>query len=107
MAVRTVPLLALLLLGCAGPRRPEPVEVRDSPWYPLRVGMRWVYRGPGKPLTRRVVRRERVGEYPCALIETRRGNQLVLREHVFTQPDGVYLAAVDGQRVTPPLRFLK
>jgi hypothetical protein len=107
MPLRTVPLLALLLLGCAGARRPEPVEVRDSPWYPLRVGMHWVYRGAGLPLARRVVRHERVGEFDCALIESRRGNKPFLLEHVCTRPDGVYLVAVDGNRITPPLRFLK
>ncbi len=107
MRLAMVPSLALALLGCAGQRTPEPAAVPDSPWYPLRVGMRWTYRGPGLPLTRSVVRHERVGEDSCALVETRRGNSVVLRERVAVRPDGVYLVTADEQRITPPLRFLK
>jgi hypothetical protein len=101
-------LLVLLLVGCAGSPQPPPAAlVRDSPWYPLKVGSRWVYRGARQPLTRLVVRHERMAGFDCALIETRLGKSVLQREHVATTADGVYLIAANGQKVAPPLCFLK
>ena len=100
MLPRTVPLLALLLFGCARPR-PEPIVLRDSPWYPLPVGARWDYKGGALTMTRRVLAHDRVAGTPCAFIESRLGREVILREHVAAKEDGVYLMAVDGRRVVP------
>jgi hypothetical protein len=105
----TAGLLALgLLAGCGKGRGPAPVQVADSPYHPMRVGWEWAYEGKakGQTMTRRVLRHEKVGELPCALVETKR-DQDTQREHLYATPDGLFIAAINGRKITPPLRLLK
>jgi hypothetical protein len=115
MRLPPLPLLALLLLG-AGCSREETVAVRDSPYYPLKVGCRWVYKGTGPVqkgakdpprLVRKVIAHEKVGGYPCAVIANLRGNDTPRKEHVYATAEGVYLVAIEGRRLSSPLRILK
>jgi hypothetical protein len=106
MRLRTISLFALMLLA-AGCGRNEPVVVRDAPWYPLQVGCRWEYRGKGPKLIRQVVRHEKVGDYPCALIANLRGDAPARKEHVYANAGGVFLVAIEGRRLSSPLRILK
>ncbi len=114
MRLRTLSLIALVLgAGCS---RDEVMVVRDSPYYPLKVGCRWVYKDTGparkgvaKPpdLVRTVVNHEKIGDYPCALIINERGKEAPHTEHVSATAEGVYLVAIEGRRLSSPLRILK
>ncbi len=97
-----------LLAGCSKERSPGPVQVPDSPYHPLQVGCQWTYQGQakGQTMVRRVLQHEKVGELPCALIETKRDKDILL-EHLHPTPEGLFVAAIDGRKVTPPLRLLK
>ncbi|MCI0460375.1 MAG: hypothetical protein L0Z62_25765 [Gemmataceae bacterium] len=102
-------LLALgLFAGCSKERSPAPVRVADSPYHPFQVGWEWTYEGKakGQTMTRRVLRHEKVGELPCAVVETKRDRDILL-EHLHATPDGLFVAAINGRKVTPPLRLLK
>jgi hypothetical protein len=112
--MRTLTFTVLVLLaGCAEEER---VRVGNSPWYPLPVHARWIYKdvsptrkdGAARPdLIRVVVKHEKIGAYPCALIANLRGTETPGKEHIYVTADGVFLAAVEGRRLSPPLRMLK
>jgi hypothetical protein len=105
---RHLPLVALaLLVGCstAGPAREA---FRETPYYPLKVGTRWVYRvDDNKHLTLYVARHEKVGDEVCALVETVRDGEVIGKEHIRSTASGVYSLGRDGKRLVPPLPLLK
>ena len=103
-------LLPLALAFCLSPAGVLPGQekdkVRESPYFPLKVGNRWVYRLGARTATVRVTKREPVGKVPCARLEMTVGEE-VHTEHLAVRPDGVYRYRADGQDIEPPLCFLK
>jgi hypothetical protein len=102
---RFLVLVLAALPGCGGAAAPP--RVQDSPYYPLEVGLTWRYRGGDEPRTIRVVRHEVLDGTPCALVETRRGRDVVATEHVFARADGVFGLTNNGKRLSRPLPILK
>jgi hypothetical protein len=105
------PLILVLVAALSGCGREEPpperIHVPDSPYYPLKVGNAWHYKGKDGQMTQRVVRHEKVGARACALIETSRDKQVIMREHVHVTDDGLYRLSVEGRKLSRPLRILK
>jgi hypothetical protein len=101
-----VALLALVA-GCQPATRPEPTRVAASPYYPLQVGTTWVYRGPDHERVMRVARDEMVNGVPCALVESLRDGTVIEANDVCAKPDGVYILAANGDKLSAPLRILK
>jgi hypothetical protein len=102
-------LLLAVLAGCGPPPTDPapPLRVPSSPYYPLKVGTRWLYQGKDHQLEVRVTRHEKVGPTACALLESFRDGALVAREHIFATNDGVYRQSADGKVFTPPVPLLK
>src|SRR5205807_2449102 len=98
---------AVLLAGCAAKEPPKLLAVGDSPWYPLRVGCTWIYKGPGHEMKRQVMKHEAVGQQTCAVIETFLDGKPRFKEHVYATDDGVYLKSVEGGLLSVALPLLK
>jgi hypothetical protein len=101
-----LPVLLCLVSVVAGQ---EPTK--ESPYYPLKVGNKWTYRftsGSSGKVDVRVTKLEKVGDVMCALLEAKAGSDgTPTTEHVAVRDDGVYRYTSEGQRIEPPLRFLK
>jgi len=102
----TLALTLALLLGGPGVL-PAQEKLKESEYYPLKVGTTWHYRAGGGKLTVRVARNEKVGDVLCALVEAVVEGEVKCSEHIAVHGDGLYRHALNGQRVEPPLRFLK
>lgn len=111
MTRRLLALWAAALAGCTPtvptPEPARPPHVASSPYYPLKVGTRWLYKSADHALEVRVVKHERVGQTACALLETTRDGVKVASEHLFAKNDGVYRLSADGKVFTRPIPLLK
>jgi hypothetical protein len=99
-------LCLLAALGCS-PSPTPPVEVRDSEYYPLKLGAVWTYRGPDHTRTIRVAKHEVIDGTPCALVETLRDGEVVTAEHVYATAEGVFGLTSKGEKLPAPLPVLK
>lgn len=100
--------LAIVLatgLGC-GRESPSVLKLGESPYYPLRLGTRWVYKGPDHQLLRRVVKHEVVLQTPCALVQTERDGQVTDSEHIFATDTGIFRLSDKGQELSEPMPVL-
>jgi hypothetical protein len=100
-----VAILALLFLSWGTALR-SGEQVKDSPYAPLKVGTKWVYRFGEEKITVAVVKHEKIGNVLCALLESTSDGKVVLREHVAVAADGVYSHALNGTKTEPPLLVL-
>jgi hypothetical protein len=111
--------LILVLLGCplliiATVELAAQDKLKETPYYPLRVGTTWHYRAGDSKFTIRVARHEKVGDTLCALLETTRSGKVVGSEHLAVTSDGVYRHTLTltskktvPQTLKPPLLVLK
>lgn len=101
---------ALVFLGLVA-RLPAEDKVKESPYYPLKVGTKWHYQitagGQQKSATVTVVKHEKVGKVMCALLETSRDGKVVAKENIAPGDDGIYRYSAGGEEIKPPLCFLK
>jgi len=81
--------------------------LKDAPYYPVKLGTTWEYRGGARPLIMTVARYEAVGSHTCAALEWSMDSKLVALEHVFVAADGVYRCAYSKSEIVPPFCFLK
>jgi hypothetical protein len=100
-------VVAGLLVGLLGCSDSASLEVPESEYYPLRVGLTWTYRGNGGGCVIRVARHEAHGGHACAVVETRIDNRVVTTERVFSEKDGVYVLSRNGMDLSPPMPLLK
>jgi hypothetical protein len=102
-------VIALALVFGQAPWLGAADDLPESPYYPLKVGNKWEYqiKGQGVTITARVAKHEKVGDVPCALVETVVDDKVVATEHIGADKDGVYRHAVANMRADPPVRFLK
>lgn len=75
--------------------------------YPLEVGTKWTYQAGPYELEEEVMQIDVVDGEHCARVETRINGKAVAFEHLAHRPDGIYRVSVAGDRVVPPLCFLK
>lgn len=110
-----LPLFPLALLLTAFPAWGQE-KWKDSPYYPLAVGTRYTYRSGDRTVINEVVKHEKIGDVLCALVESRLEGptlgaevkgKVVASEHVAVADDGLYRHAFGGQKIEPPLCFLK
>lgn len=80
-----VPLLALQVGELAAQDK-----IKETPYYPLKVGTTWHYRAGDSKFVVHVVRHEKVGGTRCALLETIRDGEVVGSEHLAVADNGVY-----------------
>jgi hypothetical protein len=83
-------LLACFLLSLAAAELTAQEKLKQTPYYPLKVGTTWHYRAGESKFTIRVARHEKVGDTLCALLETIRDGKVVGSEHLAVSGDGVY-----------------
>jgi hypothetical protein len=93
--------------GCGATPSSAPLIVMDSEYYPLRVGCTWTYRDDDRQRTVRVVKHEQIDGIACALVETSSDGAVVVTEHIFAKPDGIYGLTSNGDKLPNPLPLLK
>jgi hypothetical protein len=86
--MRLVPVCLLSSIAAAELAAQD--KLKETAYYPLNVGTTWHYRSGESKFTIRVARHEKVGETPCALLETTRDGKVVGSEHLVVLNDGVY-----------------
>jgi hypothetical protein len=96
-------VLALFLAGAASLSGQE--QVKDSEYYPLKVGTTWTYRAGDKQITAKVAKHEKIGDTMCARIETSFGGKVLATEHVSVGKDGLLRHTALDQPAEPPVRF--
>jgi hypothetical protein len=97
----------LALLAGLAPLTRTADEVPESPYYPLKVGTTWTYGSGDDRTTMKVVKHERVGGRPTALVEVTNADGSRLTENVAVNDAGVYRVAAGGHRIDPPLLLLR
>jgi hypothetical protein len=107
-------LFVCLLLAVSAVELAAQDRLKETPYYPLKVGTTWHYSAGDSKFTIRVVRHEKVGAVLCALLETKRADKVVGSEHLAVAADGVYrhdLMVMDKtpapQVLKPPMLVLK
>lgn len=78
-----------------------------SPYFPTPEGVAWNYRLGEKKLTIRVAAHEKAGALACAKLETVQNNGVIAVQQVAQTPAGIVRVSHNGEKVTPPLLFLK
>src|SRR4051794_5372164 len=81
--------------------------IKDAPYYPLKLGTTWEYRGGARPLIMTVARYESIGRRTCAALEWSMDGKVVALEQVFVAAGGVYRCAYSKNEIVPPFRFFK
>jgi len=83
-------------------------EIKDSEWYPLKLGNEWTYTVQGQKIHMKVAEYEKVGDTVCARLETENAQGVVsATEDVAVKDDGVYRYKMNGSKIDPPLCFFK
>jgi len=82
-------------------------QLKDSTYFPLKIGTKWHYRIGATKLTLQVAKHEKVGDMTCALIESLKDGNIVATEHVAVKDDGVYRYTLAGQKPDMPFQILK
>lgn len=96
--------LAALLAGAGLGQEPS----KDKSYYPLQVGNQWTYKSSsGHQVVVRVTKEEKIGDVPCARLETSVEGKAQSSEHLAAKPDGVYRYAGNGVKFDPPILILK
>lgn len=105
MKLGIVPLAGLLLfLNLAGAADDK---VKDSTYFPLKIGTKRHYRVGATKLILQVAKHEKVGDVMCALIETLKDGNIVTTEHVAVKDDGVFVYSNSGQKPDMPFQIMK
>ncbi|SFI97887.1 hypothetical protein [Planctomicrobium piriforme] len=78
-----------------------------SELFPTAVGTRWVYDAGPVEVTEEIVGEDLIEGERCLKLETRVNGKPISFEHLAVRPDGVYRVTIAGERVMPPLCFLK
>jgi len=99
LAIGMVICLGGGLAGLAAPPR--------GAFYPLEVGDKWTYVAGPYELVEEVTQIDVVDGEKCARVETSMNGKRVAYEHLAARPDGIYRVSIAGERVVPPLCFLK
>jgi hypothetical protein len=97
-------VLVLLLAGTASLSGQE--ALKDSEYFPLKVGTTWTYRTAGKQIVVKVAKHEKVGQTMCARLETSLDGNVLATEHVSVGKDGLYRHTALEKQADPPVRFL-
>src|SRR5436305_5050593 len=100
---RFLPAFALALLTATAPAARAADEVKDSPYYPLKLGTTWTYRVGDDRVTIKVAKVEKVGDQMTALLEATNAAKAKLSENVAAKADGVYRFAAEGKKIDPPV----
>lgn len=82
----------------------------DTPYFPLKVNTRWVYKVKGQDLqlTMTVRKYEKLdNRILCAVIETEQEGKVIASEYVRAEKDGIYRMQMQGQKVEPPVLILR
>lgn len=100
--------LALVALAVPPGSSQEKGEEKDTSYYPLKVGTRWIYKAAnGQKTVIRVTKEEKIGEVMCSKLEATVNGALVASEHLAAQKDGIFRYAGNGMEVEPPVLVLK
>src|SRR5262250_2227865 len=99
--------LAIICVSALSAPAAAQETLKDSPFYPLKLGSVWHYKGGDKTVLIRIARYEPVGGLTCAVQEWTLEGTTVSVEHVAVTADGVYRCAAGEKPVVPPLRFFK
>jgi hypothetical protein len=109
MRVRTVAFLALALALPAAAARAD--DLKDSPYYPLKVGSSWTYKANDVKFTLKVTKTEKVkdkdAEVTAARVEMTKDGKVEGSELVAVKDDGVYRYAFENKKADPPIKFLQ
>jgi len=105
---RVVTPLAGLLIVLGLSRAPAADEkIKESPYYPLKIGTKWHYRVGANSFVMHVAKHEKVDGTVCALLETSRDGQVLTNEQIGIKDDGIYRFSIAGQKPDNPFRILK
>ena len=99
---KILPVAAMLLLFGLTSTRAADEKIKESPYYPLKVGTKWHYKAGGNPIVIQVAKHEKVGDVMCALLETSKEGQVVASEHITIKDDGVYRVTIRLPYLTAP-----
>lgn len=101
--IRTSAGIVFWMCGCLAVLAAPPANAL----FPLEVGSRWTYAAGPYELEEEVTQIDVVDGEPCARVETRVNGKAVAYEHLAHRADGIYRVTIGGERVVPPLCFLK
>ncbi len=79
-----------MVLSLPTPQLVGEEKVKETSFYPLQVGTTWHYRRGESKFTVRVVKHEKVGDVPCALLESKCDGKVGGREHLAVKDNGIY-----------------
>ncbi len=82
-------------------------EAPKSEFLPLAVGTVWTYRAGEKTVLLKVTKHEKIDGISCALLESSIDGKVAGAEHVAVGKDGLYRHTAQGQKVEPPVCFLR
>lgn len=108
MNLRLISLVVVLVLLAGNASLTGQETIKDSEYYPLKVGSKWTYVAGGeKKITVTVAKHEKLGEVMCARLETAVDGKVVGAEHIALGKDGLFRHSVFGLTADPPVLFLK
>ena len=99
--------MKFLMLAFAAVLLLQDDKVKESPYGPYKVGNQWTYKVNDMTIVTRISKHEKFDDKMCAVLETLKDGQSVATEHIEVREDGLYRCAYNGEKIEPPLRFLK
>src|SRR5215470_3394142 len=100
-AALRIALAIVLILACLAPAAAQEPP-KDSPFYPLKLGSVWHYKGGEQTVDIRIAGYEPIGGLTCAVQEWLLEGTVVSIEHVAVTADGVYRCAAGLKPIVPP-----
>jgi hypothetical protein len=105
--------VAVMLLTTAMGRAQE--KMAETPYFPLRVGTTWHYKGGDSKFQIRVAAHEKVGDVMAAKLETVKDGKVIAIEHIRVTNDALVrldVAYFDGDKkvqetAQPPIQLLR
>jgi hypothetical protein len=107
MRLNVIPLACLVILLGLSRAPAADDKIKESSYYPLKVGTKWTYKAGGSMFVIQVAKHEKIGDVVCGVLETAKDGNVIATEHVGVTGDGIYRYSVAGQKPDNPFRILK
>jgi hypothetical protein len=101
------PVVAVLSAAVMSASAAAQVLLKESPYYPLKVGNRWEYKVEGGKLTVKVTKIEEIAGTQAAVVEVYDNDRLLSKEHVAVKDDGLYRLSFSDKVADPAVLFFK
>jgi hypothetical protein len=107
MKLTIVPIAGLMLLVALADAPAADDKVKESPFYPMKIGTKWHYQIAMNKFVMQVKKHEKIGDATYAVLEASADGKALNTEYFGVRSDGIYRFSMQGKKLDKPYCILK